>query len=695
MSNLVNAAPKFSFGGINDQSRGTLVREPETYPQHMPLLRLFTETGPEETTLVDNASGGFNAIYGAQSLARRSKFFNLQSLLAEVLLSEGNPFMVKRLRPEDAGNPARLIVALDIVPDRIPRMMDTLAGFDYPDELDPGTVLDPADTVLGFRGKIVLIESNAAAVGTQTVMPGSFVAEEDGAQSTRYPLFELPASFFGSPGNNLGIRIWAPIIGEAIAFDEATAEEFITRMYRIQFMRRDFAGASPLIVKTAASEDYADICFTEGAYSRSTDKEYYAGQVLINAYSDDGHSSGMPPLFSPFSEIYIYKNNFATLQQMLYDNELLVNPAAETHLLGPGQFDLLTGMDVNGYRYHGLLLDGPLNGGIRLGRSTTIYAVGGADGTTDLATYEELVNQENLNFGELGDEYANVPVYPFSVLYDTGLSMEGKYTMMGTLGKRQDLRCIFTTYVEAEQRLPTRSEELSRTQAIMARLRAYPESTLYGTAVCRAEIIQQTGYLASGGYSKPVPQVIDYAQRWAKFGGAGTGNLREGSDIDESPNNRVTLIKNLNVEFFNERLQSDLWSSGATYSLSYDRRSQFYPAIHSVYNDDTSVLISPITVSICCDIMRLVRKVHADFSGNAKLTKEQLIERCDNRILELVDGRYGQRVQIVPETYFTDADDQRGFSWHCKVTVYANNPRTVMIFDLETRRMEDLAATAG
>jgi hypothetical protein len=379
------------------------------------------------------------------------------------------------------------------------------------------------------------------------------------------------------------------------------------------------------------------------------------------------------------------------VQQRVYDAELRLNPAAVSHLAGPGQVDVFSGRDIDNDPLHGFLLEGPLDGGVEMGKEATIFASGGADGTTDLEMYETLVNRENRNFGELGDEYDNLAVYPFSVVYDTGLSMDGKYEMMSVLGRRQDVRCIFTTYVEAEQRLPTKSEELSRTQALMARLRAYPESTLHGTAVCRAEIIQQTGFLAGGGYTKPVPLVLDYAQRWARMAGAGSGNMREGADIDVSPNNRVQLVKDLNVKFFNQKMQSDLWTNGATYTLSYDRRSQYYPALHSVYNDDTSVLVSPITVSICCDVMRLVRRVHAELSGNAKLTREQFIERCDSLVLEMVDGRYNDRVVIQPQTYFTEADDQRGFSWHCKVTVYANNPRTVMIFDLETRRMEDLA----
>jgi hypothetical protein len=693
MASLTNAAPKFIFEGINDQSRGTMVREPETYAQHTPLLRLFTETGPETSTLVNTNSGSFNGIFGSKTLARRGKYFNLQSLLAETLLAEGNPFFVKRLRPEDAPNPARIIVAMDIVEDDIPRVSTRLAGFNYPELVDENTVMNAngeVETVNGLRGKLVLIKDNESVVGTQKPGPGTFVSERDGTQSTLYPLFELPASFFGEPGNHLGLRLWAPTSQDANPYDEETSKEFKTRMYRAQFMRRNSAGSTPIVVPTVTGESYVDLCFTPGAYSESTDKEYYAEKVLTQAYEDDGIDSGTPPMYSPFEQIHVYQDNLDMLQQMVYDAEVRVNPSAITHLEGPGQVDLFSVKDIDGDPLHSILLEGPLDGGVELGQEATIFASGGGDGTTDLDMYETLVNRENRNFGELGDEYENLALYPFSVVYDTGLSMEGKYEMMTILGRRQDVRTVFTTYVEAEGRLPTKSEELSRTQALMARLRAYPESTLYGTAVCRAEILQQTGFLTGGGYTKPVPLVVDYAQRWAQMAGAGTGIMREGKDIDVSPNNRVQLVKDLNVKFFNQRMQSDLWTNGSTYSLTYDRRSQYYPALHSVYNDDTSVLVSPITVSICCDVMRLVRRVHAELSGNAKLTREQFIERGDSLILEMVDGKYNDRVVVVPQTYFTDADDQRGFSWHCKVTVYANNPRTVMIFDLETRRMEDL-----
>lgn len=692
---ITNGTPKIVFGGINDQSRGTLVRGDITYAQHCPLLRLFTETGPSETTYVGDSSGSFASIYGSQTLGRRSKYHNLQSLLAEKLLAEGNGFYVKRLIPEDAPKQARVILALEIVEDLIPATIIELDGFNLPGQVDNVSLAADLPPVSGYRARLVTIKDNETAVGKQEILPGEMLAQADSTQSKIIPLFELPTSFFGEPGNLLGFRAWSPTLADSAPFDQATADLFETRMFRFQFMKKYTGATSPSIIKTAFDEDYVDVVFDEGVYSASTDKDFYAPQVLTQAYRDDGISSGLAPLYSPFSEIYVYAENIKLVQSMIFAKEVEVNPASALYLKKPGQIDFLTFLGIDGDAYQSVLLEGPLAGGIKLGQETVVYAQGGGDGTMNHATYEALVNKENQAFGELDDDYENIRLYQFSHIYDTGLSMEAKYLMMNVLGKRQDVKAVFTTYVEAEQRAPSKSEELSRAAALMARIAAFPESTIYGTPVCRAEIIQQTGYLMNGGYSKPVPQLIDYAVRWARYAGAGTGILRPERAIDESPNNRITEVKDLNVKFFNSRAQNAAWESGATYSLTYDSRSQYYPCIRSVYNDDTSVLLSPITVNICCDIMRLITLVHADFSGNSSLTEEQFIERSDKRINQLVGARYGERVNVIPTTYFTVDDKSNRFSWHCKVRVEASSPRTVMFFELETVNRDRVAEAAA
>lgn len=691
---MTNATPRIVFGGINDKSRGTIARGPVTFAQHCPLLRLFCETGPTATTYVGTDGANFNALFGSETLNRRGKYFNMQSLLAEKMLGNANGFWVKRLTPADAGNPARIIVALEIVADEIPKVQTALSGFDYPDAVDNtggNTLAD--EKIAGYRARVITIADNQSAVGTQRVMPGTLQAEVDGAQSTIYPLFELPTAYIGAAGNNLGLRMWAPDQSTNEVFDEETSEDFKTRMFRVQFMQKSAKFTTPAIIQTAKGEDYVDVCFTEGAYSESTNKEYYIGQVLTRAYADDGVASGLTALVSPFSQTYVYKENIATVQGMIFARELEVNPAIASYMTQASQVNFLSMVGIDGDAYQSVQLLGALNGGIVMTASTTIYAQGGSDGTMNLDVYEELVNRENLNFGALGDQYKNRAKYPFTHIYDTGLTLEGKYSAMAPLAVRPDLKSIFTTFVEKDGRAPTMSEELSRLQAIMTRLQAYPESTLYGTEVCRGEIIMQTGELMDGSYSKPVPQLLDYAIKWARFAGAGTGILRDGADIDQEPNNRVTEVKNLNFDFMDDRVANTAWTSGGTWSQTYDVRSNFYPCIRSVYRDDTSVLLSPITVNIACDIIRMITYVHAAFSGNSKLTKAQLIERSNKKIIDLTNDRYAGRVTIVPETYFTAEDDAAGFSWHCRVKLYANNPRTVMHFDLETWRSDALSTS--
>ena len=683
----INSTPRIVYGGINDKSRGTPSRAPITYPQHAPLLRLWCESGTDKTVFLGNENSDFNTMFGAQTLARRGKFFNLQSLLAETLLAAGNGFFVKRLIPSDAKK-SRLIVGLEIVRDEIPAVQERLSGFNYDGQI-PEPNVNPLPPVDGLRGRIVIVPV-VGEPGTAEVMPGTLLAEVDGTQADIYPLFELPASYFGASGNNLGVRIWAPNDKTNEVWDEATADTFKTRMFRMQFMQKIANTNIPAIVLTAFGEDYVDVCFTPGAYSASTDKEYYLGDTLIKAYSDDGIESGLAPLTSPFSKVYVYDDHIKAVQDMIYARELALNPAIAASITQSSQIDFLTGAGVDGDLYPSLYLLGALDGGIVLGDGTTVYAKGGEDGTMTHASYEELVTVENTAFGQLGDLYENVALYQFSHIYDTGLSMNGKFAMMNTLAQRRDLKCVFTTYVEAEQRMPTLSEELSRGQVLMTRLKAYPESTLYGTGICRAEVVYQTGELMGGGYSKPVPQILDYANNWAKFAGAGTGILLDGADIDQDPNNMVTLVKNLNVPYFPARAQSNAWESGGTYSLTFDTRSNYYPCVRSVYQDETSVLLSPITTNIACDIVRQIIRIHQKFSGNAKLTKEQLIERSDKEILRIVEGRYAGRVQIRPETYINDADANNGVTWHCKVRLYANNPRTTMFFELETYRMDAL-----
>lgn len=688
-----NAVPGINFDGIDDNSRGTVTYPDLTFPQHCPLVRLFCETGPSETTYVSGESASFNDLFGNQTLNPRSKFFNTQSLLTTTLLEKANGFYVKRLIPDDAGNPARIIIALEIVPDLIPKTVTALSGFNYPNIADVTTASTTTEMVEGYRARLIQIIDNTSQVGTQRVLPGTMSTSF--GQSTIYPLYELPYSFVGAGGNYVGHRIWAPTALDPEGYDVATSNKFKTRMYRIQFVKQLVPGSNPTIIKTITSEDYVDVCFDESVYSETLDKDYTVDQVLIEQYENDGYSAGVMKRYSPFSSIYVYRSNINAVRDMIYQKELTINPAISATVTQSSQIDFLTMLQEDGDPYHSVVLEGPLNGGVLLGKSNTVYAVGGKDGTVDLSTYYQLVDIENMSFGKLNDNYNDIGKYGFGTLYDTGMPMESKFRSMAVLASRKDLVYRYTTYCETDTQPLTLSEEISRVQAIMTRLKAYPESVLNGTGVCRADIVMQSGKYVGTNWRKITPLIIDDAAAWAAFAGAGNGILVEGKDVDQDPNNRVTKVKDLNFTFMDVPVRSQAWANGATYAQTYDLRSNYYPCRRSVYMDDTSVLLSPITVNICCVIMRLIYMVHADFSGNASLTKEQLCERSNERIIELTRERFNNRVVITPRTFISAVDENNGYSWSCEVTVEANNPRTVLNFSLVTIRRTSDTAIAG
>jgi len=692
MSNF-NAVPGINFNGIDDNSRGTIQYPELTFPQHCPLVRLFCETGPTETTFIGNSNSAFMDLFGQQTLNPRSKYFNTQSLLTQTLLSQANGFYVKRVVPSDAGNPARVIMALEIVPDLIPKTITTLSGFNYPNQTEVTTPSTTTEMIEGYRARLIQISDNTSEVGTQRVLPGTMTTSL--GQSTVYPLYELPYSFVGEQGNYTGHRIWAPTELDPEGYDVTVANQFKTRMYRVQFVKQLVPGSNPTIIKTNTAEDFVDVTFDPGVYSESLNKEYAINEVLIDNYQDDGYSTGRMRKYSPFSQIYVYHDNIDAVRELIYQKELEVNPAIAASVESFKQIDFLTMLQEDGDPYHSVLLEGPLNGGVLVGKANTVYALGGSDGTTSLDEYYRLVDIENLAFGKLGDNYNDIGKYQFGVLYDTGMPMESKFRSMAVLGARSDLIYRYTPFVEQDTRPLTLSEEISRVQAIMTRLKAYPESLLNGTKVCRADIVMQSGKWVDGGWRKNTPLIIDDANAWAAFAGNGSGALVDGKDIDQDPNNRVTKVKDLNFTFMDLPVRAQAWANGATYAQTYDLRSNYYPCRRSVYLDDTSVLLSPVTVSICCVLMRIIYMVHADFSGNASLTKEQLCERSDERIRELTRDRFGDRVVITPRTYISAADDANGFSWSCEVTVAANNPRTVLNFSLVTVRRDADTAIAG
>jgi hypothetical protein len=104
------------------------------------------------------------------------------------------------------------------------------------------------------------------------------------------------------------------------------------------------------------------------------------------------------------------------------------------------------------------------------------------------------------------------------------------------------------------------------------------------------------------------------------------------------------------------------------------------------------VLNNIFVAFIIADLNKIAYETWAELSGNQTLTVDQYLERSDELINQKVAARnsYDGRVVIVPETYVSAGDEARGYSYSCRINMYANNMITVGTFDIIARRRSDL-----
>ena len=243
-----------------------------------------------------------------------------------------------------------------------------------------------------------------------------------------------------------------------------------------------------------------------------------------------------------------------------------------------------------------------------------------------------------------------------------------------------------------DQAANSSTQEVNNAMYLSSMAKNYPESEIYGTPVCRVAVVGRTGVLLNSDYRGILPLTIDVADKVSRYMGAGIGRWSSGQAFDDSPNNQVTMFRDINITWQPDNVYNDSWDNGLIWVQNFDRRQQFYPAFQTVYPDDTSVLNSIITMMACCELEKVAQRVWRQLTGNSKLTKDQFIERSNALITSMTVDRFDGRFVIQPETYFTEADDARGYSWSCNIHIYANNMKTVGTFTVVAHRMEDLAA---
>lgn len=690
MSNqIVNAASMVIEYGTEDLSKVQVPRVPEAVPQHLPKLFLFAQKGDDQPQLVSGVE--LINTFGPETFNLRGKFANHSTVFAQQMNAQGNALMIKRLFPEDMGPKATMVVWLDVLPTTIDLYKRNSDGSIKIDTLgDP--VID--GTAPGFKVKWVVTnyatKQEAQSFGQLTVKPGDQVDGE--VQSQRYPMFELEVASYGDLGNMSGIRLWAPTTKSVPSMPSKMMSQAKAYPYFISIINRPDVQTSPKAVGSVFGEQKLMITLKPNVIDPLTDKQLAIGDSLIQSYQNltDLRYAKM---YGDFGRLNVYQDNVDLLSGMFH--------AAETpHIdqysdFGPDVsekylFNLVSGVTSSNTPYHTFVFADSQNT-VRFSEYTNIFAGGGSDGTMNDEIFADLVIKEMAAYLDPNDPVQEQAVNVESIMHDSGLPLAAKYALINFIGIRRDTFVHLSTYTVGGPEMSA-SEEISIAIALRTRLQMFPESDYFGTPVMRGMITGRSGTLRNSQYAQKLPLTLEIAIKSAKYMGAGNGRWKNGEHFDGAPGSVIDYMSDISITWVPTSVRNRNWDVGLNWVQAFDRRSYFFPALKTIYDNDTSVLNSYFTALAIGQLNKVQNAVWREFSGVSNLTNAQLADRANASFTAKVTGRFDERFIIVPDAQFTDMDLARGFSWTMPVKIYAPSMKTVMTSYIQAYRKDDLAA---
>lgn len=694
MTAIINGAPMTYFQGIDDQSRALLVSEREAIPQHLPKVLIFAETGPLDDQLVVGASR-INT-FGANSFDERGQYTTHQTILSNKVNAQGNMHIVRRLKPADAPKPASIRLYADVLETSLPEFERNSDGSIKLDELNQpiptGEMIPGAHKVKYIVGPVPLKDGeDQFGLGIQKA--GTQTDEATTTQSIMFPIGDFEVPHFGKAGNNAGLRIWAPTVNSSNPLDDRLLTDQAIYPFRMGCSTRPDDLTTGAIKNTQADEQFVNVCFKKKVIDRNTDKKMFVGDVFVQAYQDL-NSKIYAPAFGPFGRMHLYSDNVEELLSKFYAAEVPFIDSFSDFKGVDGEehrFNMISGVSSSGSPYHSFqLVTGEVDS-VRLTENSVIWAQGGGDGTMTNETHAQLAAEHYKEYADENSEFQNMALHPESIFYDSGYPLATKYAMLSALGtsQRKDLFVVLATHVVGQRSL-TASEESSLAVGMRTRAQNYPESEIFSTPVVRCMIVGRSGTLLDSQFDEELPLTIELASKAAAFMGAANGKWDKLNAFDRQPNNSVDMFVDINVKHTPAKVRNNDWKVGLNWVEASERRTLYWPALKTVYDNDTSVLTSFFNALACCQLQKVGERARQRFSGAVDLTDLELVDSVNKFVENDVLDRFAGRYIIKPQTTITSADKARNYSWTTMIQIGMPGMKTVQTLYVQTKRIEEM-----
>lgn len=700
MKNIINGAPGLVNYGVKDESGAPNTRTPVPLPQHLPKFFIFAKKGPSvldpnpEQLLVGNER---NRMYGDEAFDETSKYFTHQALFSNGVNAAGNTAMYVRILGENPGPKPTARLWADVLPtqvDQYERNADGSLKLDAAGD----TIIVPGASINGYRVKFVVDSWVPGAAneenpfGTLDPRVGDQIDTVTNAQSTRIPILEVEHSFFGEDGNLAGFRFW----GQTEENSGALPTKLINteRVYPFNFgvVRKNTKTGSVKFVETIFGEQFQTVVLKPGTIDPLTRLRLHISERVVNSYQNL-NDPRYPTTYGEFGRVKIYQDNIDQLLSDLHTAEVaaeleswhdFTEDEADIYM-----FNFITGTNTNGAPYKSLIYVDAADS-VRLSPNTNVFLGGGSDGVMTLDSFANAVGEYMERYSDLNDELQDDAYHVESHVYDSGFPLDVKYQLIKFISERKDTFVHLVPYTYGEREL-TAAEEYSIANALKTRLALYPESTYFGTPVYRAMITGCSGRLRGSQINAPIPALYDVAVKSAEYMGASEGSFKSQYRFEGWPGSVVKTLYDISIRWVPDSIRVRNWDAGLNWISRFDRESFYFPALKTVYQEDTSVLTGYLTACILLTVNKKLALAQRVFSGRSDLTPAQFTKKVNDFLIEELRGKFDNRVTIIPQAQFTSMDEIRNYSWTVPIQVGAEGMNTVMTAYAIARRRSDLA----
>ena len=706
MSFFKNAAPQdINLGAVDKSIKPTPIK-PIIIPTHLPLCFGFTAGGPATKEIVDG--GRLLNLYKSESFDRGLPYFSHTTRLAEIVTGAGNAIAMVRIIPDDNDTIANVTVYADMLADTVSVWKRNADGSFALDS--DGNKIKDVD-VSGYRVKIISEVNDddiLTPYGAKTSKPG-YMTDSDSNQSTMIPLFELRAKYKGKLYNNYGITINTPSEDN---LNENILKGTLAMPYELGLVKRADVNSTGKFINNLFGVPFTQFSFKENGKDSLTHRPV---DVLdaIGSYSNTDNPL-RDIVFPDFEKPYVYRDNLKTALDNLFVAEKdyvnanvtlsddstrntsewmdylstvpVEDQAAITNIL-----TAKSSKNVPAFTFYiddtaVTLADNQKE--VHFSKYSPIYLGNGKDGTLSIDNLEAGVSMWMDKYLDKNSDVMDPAIDLENVLYDSGFRLPIKEKLVSFIAVRKNTYLALGTHIIDGNKPMTLTDERAVGVTLKAALGLAPESTFANTSVARGIIVVGSGLDSRDPSNNRYPLSMDIAYKAAKMMGGVKWN--KNLIFDSGGKNLITNYSDVYPKRVPKGIIADLWNIGLIWPENYDTETKFFPAMHSVYDNDTSVL-SNFYAGIALTVdNNIASAVWRKYTGTVTMTPSEFTAAVEKEMNAKLNGVFDGVINASAKAMITDFDEQNGFSYTVASILGGNVMKTVQTHYAEVWNNADL-----